>query len=280
MLNLSEDFTGKTAIITGAASGIGRASAELFAKAGANVVACDLSDSLNEVIDSITSDGGKAVALKMDAGAEADVIKAIDLACDTYGKLDFFFANAGITGGHVDYFDATPELWAEVLRVNLIGPFLAIKHAAPKMVEQGSGAIVCTASVAGIRAGAGPGCYSASKAGVMNLTETAALALAGTGVRINAICPGLIETGMTKPIYDFVRASGLDDKLGIHNPMRRGGQPEEKASTALFLCSSMASYINGQSIAVDGGLSSSHPGASGQSEAREKFMKAVEKNSQ
>ena len=203
--------------------------------------------------------GGTAEALVMDAGAEADVEAAVARAVAAHGGLDIFYANAGITGGVRDFFDQTPELWAEVLRVNLIGPFLAVRHAAPAMAASGGGSIVLTASVAGIRSGAGPACYSASKAGVMNLAQTAAQSLSGTGVRVNAICPGLIETGMTKPIYDGARAVGKEHMIGQLNPTRRGGEPEEIAAMALFLASPLASYVNGQAVAVDVGLSSSHP---------------------
>ena len=146
-----------------------------------------------------------------------------------------------------------------MLRVNLIGPFLAIKHAGHAMAAAGGGSIVCTASVAGLRSGAGGTPYSASKAGVVSLVQTAAYQLAGTGVRVNAICPGLIETGMTKPIYDGARAAGKQHKIGQLNPLRRGGEPREIAALAAFLASDDASYVNGQAWAVDGGLSASHP---------------------
>ena len=170
------------------------------------------------------------------------------------------FANAGITGGvRGGFFDATPEVWAEVLRVNLIGPFLAVKHAAPVIRDCGGGSIVCTASVAGLRSGAGPAQYSASKAGVVNMVQTAAQQLAGTNVRVNAVLPGLTETGMTQPMFDGARAAGKEHKIGQLNPLLRGGRPEEIAHAALFLASDEASYVNGQALAVDGGLSSSHP---------------------
>jgi len=146
-----------------------------------------------------------------------------------------------------------------VLRVNLIGPFLAIKHAAPHMISRGKGSIVLTASVAGLRANAGGHPYSASKAGVISLAQTSANSLAGTGVRVNAICPGLIETGMTKPVFDRARSKGTEDRIGQLNPLKRAGVPEEIAGAALFLASDDASYVNGQAIVVDGGLSSSHP---------------------
>jgi len=143
--------------------------------------------------------------------------------------------------------------------VNLIGTFLAIKHAGQHMVKQGSGSIVCTASVAGLRANAGGNAYSASKAGVISLVQTAANSFFGSGVRVNAICPGLIETGMTKPIFDYARGRGTAANLGQLNPLARYGEPQEIAAMAAFLASDEASYVNGQAIAVDGGLSATHP---------------------
>jgi NAD(P)-dependent dehydrogenase (short-subunit alcohol dehydrogenase family) len=169
------------------------------------------------------------------------------------------FANAGISGGMANLFDTDVALITEVLRVNLIGPFLAIKHAAPRIAERGKGAIVLTASVAGIRSGAGSPAYSASKAGVINLAAVSAQQLTGSNVRVNAICPGLTETGMTKPVFDYAREANKMDRVGRLNPLHRGAQPEELAKVALFLASDDASYVNGQAIAVDGGLSSSHP---------------------
>ena len=151
------------------------------------------------------------------------------------------------------------EHWQEVLRINLIGPFLAIKHAAPHMIARGRGSIVLTASVAGLRANAAGNPYSASKAGVISLAQTAANSLLGTGVRVNAICPGLIETGMTKPIFDAARERGSEARIGQLNPMQRPGAPDEIAAMALFLASDESSYVNGQAFPVDGGLSSTHP---------------------
>ena len=253
-------LAGKTACITGAASGIGRASALLFASEGARVVAFDRSKAVEDTASAIREAGGLAVAVTGDAGEEADVTALVARALDEFGGLHAFFANAGITGSaRGGFFDSDAANWMEVLRVNLVGPFLAVKHAAPAIEASGGGAIVCTASVAGLRSGAGPAPYSASKAGVINLVQTAAQQLAGTGVRINAICPGLIETGMTAPLYDNARAKGKEDQIGLLNPMGRGGEPEEIARVALFLASDAASYINGQSLAVDGGLSTSHP---------------------
>ena len=252
-------FTDKSIIVTGAGSGIGRAAGVAFAAEGGRVLVADLTDGADATADAIRQAGGTAEALRIDAGSEADVVRAIDLARERFGGLDIMFANAGISGGMANIFDTDVALITDVLRVNLIGPFLAIKHAAPRIAERGGGAIVLTASVAGIRSGAGSPAYSASKAGVINLAAVAAQQLSGSNVRVNAICPGLTETGMTKPTFDYAREAGKMDRVGRLNPLRRGAQPEELAKVALFLASDDASYVNGQALAVDGGLSSSHP---------------------
>ena len=250
---------GRAALVTGAASGIGRASAKLFAQEGAWVVVMDRAPEVEETAKAIRASGGTAVALKGDAGAEEDVANAVDTAVREFGGLDATYANAGVSGGYTPFLEMTGEEWMGILRVNLVGVYLAIKHSARVMVPKGKGSIVCTASVAGLRAGAGPVPYSASKAGVISLVQTSANFLYGTGVRVNAICPGLIETGMTKPIFDRARERGTDGKIGQLNPLKRYGVPEEIAHAALFLASDDASYVNGQAIAVDGGLSSSLP---------------------
>jgi NAD(P)-dependent dehydrogenase (short-subunit alcohol dehydrogenase family) len=251
---------GKVAVVTGAASGIGRASARLFASEGAAVVAVDRAKEIEETARMITDEGGRALALAADASSEHDVAHAVDTAVKEFGKLDVMFANAGISGGgQRPFFELDAKDWREILDVNLIGVFLAIKHASRVMIPNKKGAIVCTASVAGIRSGAGGGPYSASKAGVINLTTTAANYLTGTNVRVNAICPGIIETGMTKPIFDHAKQRGTQDKIGQLNPLKRFGVPTEIAYMALFLASDEASYVNGQHIAVDGGLTSSMP---------------------
>ena len=250
---------GKVAIVTGAGSGIGRASATLFAREGAKVLAVDKTDAVKETVAGIKSAGGTAQAHTADAGLESDVAGYVAKAISTFGGLDVIYANAGISGGAVPLQDQTPELWQEVLRVNLIGPFLAIKHAGAYMVTKGKGSIICTASVAGLKANAGGHPYSASKAGVISLVQTSSYSLTGSGVRVNAICPGLIETGMTKPTFDRARAKGSEGKIGQLNPLKRYGVPVEIANMALFLASDEASYVNGQAIPVDGGLTSSMP---------------------
>lgn len=251
---------GRVTVVTGAASGIGRASALRFAGEGAKVAIADVAEEgLAETLALIEQDGGTAFLQITDAGDEESVKALIDKTVETWGSLDGLYANAGISGGGDPLTETTVENFMEVLRVNLIGPFLAIKHAAPIMAKQGKGAIVCTASVAGLRAGAGGTAYSASKAGVINLVAHSAWQFSNTGVRINGICPGLIETGMTKPVFDFARSRGSEGKIGQLNPLRRYGQPDEIAGAALFLMSDDASYVNGQVIPVCGGLSASLP---------------------
>ena len=233
----------KIAIVTGAGSGIGKATVELFRREGATVIGADL----------------RGADVECDAGDDAAVKALVDRAVIDHGGLDIFFANAGVGGGLGSIFEQNAEDWTEILRVNLIGPFLAIKHAAQVMNKRGGGSILCTASVAGLRSGAGGPAYSASKAGVISLVKTAAQQLSGSNVRVNAICPGLIETGMTEFVYERARAKGQEQRLGHLNPLKRGGVPNEIAEAALFLASDESSYVNGHALVVDGGLSSSLP---------------------
>ena len=257
---MAKVLEGKVAIITGAGSGIGRASALLFASEGAALVLGDKSEAVHDTARQVQQAGGRASALQIDAGVEADVAKLVASALGGHGRLDVAFANAGVSGGMAGIFDLTPEHFAEVLRVNLIGPWLMVKHAGKAMADAGQGgSIICTASVAGIRSGAGGPAYSASKAGVINLVQVSAQQLCETNVRVNAICPGLTETGMTQPTFDYAKDKGVTHKLGKLNPLRRAAQPEELAQAALFLASAQSSYVNGQALVVDGGLSSSHP---------------------
>lgn len=250
---------GKSVIITGAGSGIGRAASLMFTREGAKLIAVDRTEGVKETVELVKQQGGVAEAVLADAGSETDVIGFVDRAVATYGRLDVIWANAGISGGLKPIAEQTVEHWQEILRINLIGPFLAIKHAMPHMVRQQRGAIVCTASVAGLKSGASGHPYAASKAGVISLVQTTAYSLSGTGVRINAVCPGLIETGMTKPIFDGAKERGTEGKIGQLNPLKRAGQPHEIAAMGLFLISDEASYVNGQAFPVDGGLTASMP---------------------
>lgn len=254
---LKKLLDGKVALVTGAGSGIGRATAIRFAEEGAKVVLGDMSASVFETAALI---GSVATACKIDAGKEEDVASLVELALSTHGRIDIAFANAGISGGMAGIFDNTVENFTEVLRVNLIGPWLMVKHAGKVMAQAGrGGSIILTASVAGLRSGAGGPPYSASKAGVINLAMVAAQQLSDTNVRVNALCPGLTETGMTKATFDYAKQKDVMHKVGRLNPLRRGAQAEELANVAVFLASDLASYVNGQALAVDGGLSSSLP---------------------
>ena len=253
------DLVGKRIVVTGAASGIGRATSLLAASRGASVVAVDYAASVADTATQIDKSGGVSVAVKADVSDEDAVQDFIQLCIDRYGGIDGLYANAGVSGGNKPFSQLTIDDWQRTLGINTMGTFLCVKHAALRLVEQNSGSIVCTASVAGLRANAGGVDYSASKAGVISMVQTIAYELYGTNVRINAICPGLIETGMTEPIFAGARKKGTAGKIGQINPTARYGAPEEIAEMACFLLSDAASYVNGQAIAVDGGLSASHP---------------------
>ncbi|HKJ88650.1 MAG TPA: SDR family NAD(P)-dependent oxidoreductase, partial [Gammaproteobacteria bacterium] len=193
----------------------------------------------------------------VDVSQEQQVKALIDDAARHFGGLDAVCNNAGITGTLCGPEEQDGEEWLRVLQVNLLGPMYATKHAVPHLRERGAGAIVNTASVAGIRSGAGPNSYSASKAALINFTQTSACDLGGLGIRVNAVCPGLTETGMTRPVFDYARSRGKEDKLGSRCELRRYGRPEEIARAILFLASDEASYITGQALPVDGGNTAS-----------------------
>lgn len=250
---------GKRIVVTGAASGIGRATSLLAAAQGASVMAVDYDDGVEATAQAIEESGGKAVAVRADVSREDEVTAFIETCVDKLGGIDGIYANAGVSGARKAFLELTPEDWQRTLGVNTIGTFLCIKHAVSRFIAQKSGAVVCTASVAGLRANAGGVDYSASKAGVISMVQTIAYQLYGTGVRINAICPGLIETGMTAGIFRRARERGSEDRIGQINPTGRYGQPREIGEMACFLLSDAASYVNGQAIPVDGGLSASHP---------------------
>jgi NAD(P)-dependent dehydrogenase (short-subunit alcohol dehydrogenase family) len=261
---------GKVIIVTGANSaiGIGRASAHQFARHGARAIyLCDFSSSNLDTHKRELNALYPAVDIhtrQFDAADEPAVKQVVQDALDKYGRLDVFFANAGISSGRVFWEEDTAG-FMNMMRTNALSVFLAAKYASRAMLKTSAekpypcGSIIGTASVAGLRSNAGPTDYSASKAAVISLMQTCAYQLVGSGIRCNAVCPGLIETGMTKTTYDAARSRGSEKKIGQLNPLRRGGQPDEIARAVLFLASDEASYVNAQAWAVDGGLSGGLP---------------------
>lgn len=248
----------KVAVITGAASGIGRATSILFAGEGAKLVVADWhEEGLRETLELVLKKGGEAVTLRTNVAIEEEVRKLIDLALRKYSVIDIVCNNAGITGQFAALEEQDGQDWQAVYGVNVLGAVFTTKYVARHMQERKTGAIVNTASVAGIRSGAGGNAYSASKAALINFTQTAACDLGVYNIRVNAVCPGLIETGMTKPVFDLARERGKFDKLGSRCELRRFGRPEEVAAAILFLASDEASYITGQAIPVDGGNTAS-----------------------
>jgi NAD(P)-dependent dehydrogenase (short-subunit alcohol dehydrogenase family) len=251
---------GKRAIVTGAGSGIGRASAQRLAAEGAKVLVVGRSqDNIDETVALIRAEGGTAISLMSDVNVEANVAAVVERCVAEFGGLEVFFANAGVPGYNTPLFEQTIAEWEEVMRANVIAPMLAIKYAGRYMSAHGGGSILVTSSIASLRANAGAISYSASKAALNNLVQCAANALSGTGVRVNAILPGLIETKMTRFMFDQARARGVEGKIGQVNPLKRAGQAHEIAAAVAFLASDDGSYVNGQAFAVDGGVSSTHP---------------------
>ncbi len=242
---------GKVAIITGAGSGIGRASALRFAAEGAKLVLGDKTEAVHQTAQMVKDAGGSATSLQIDAGVEADVEKLVKTAIENYGDLHVAFANAGISGGMAGIFDLTPEQWAEILRVNLIGPWLMVKHAGQAMMDGGKGgSIILTASVAGIRPGAGGPAYSASKAANMQMARNLADEFGPKGVRVNCIAPGLIRTDFARALWENPDTLA---RSTARSPLRRIGEPEEIAGAAVFLASRAGAFTTGQTLVIDGG---------------------------
>lgn len=249
---------GRVAIITGAASGIGEATARLFAKEGAQLGLADVNGkALSEVADQIAGSGGRVVSMKTDVSNEKEVKTLVDLTLGEFSKVDILVNNAGVMGDLAAIDAQDGNVWHQVYDVNVLGAVYGTKHVAAHMQARRSGAIVNLASVAGIRSGAGGNAYSASKAAVINFTQTSACDLGQYNIRVNCVCPGLIETGMTKMIFDYAREKGKEKKIGSRCELRRYGRPEEIASVILFLSSDDASYMTGQALAVDGGNTAS-----------------------
>ncbi len=251
-------LTGKCALVTGGASGIGRATAIAMAREGARVAVADLhEEAAAETVAVINQAGGQAIAIAADVADEAAVSAMTARTIAAFGRIDCAFNNAGISPRNTDSAgQRTHELdrqaWDRVLAINLTGVFLCMKHQIPHMLGQGSGAVVNTASVAGLVGLYTAAAYVAAKHGVVGLTKAAALEYATDGVRVNAVCPGYITTPMTE---ETVR--NRYDDLMLKVPARRMGLPEEIAETVVFLCSDRASFVTGAAYTVDGGYTAS-----------------------
>lgn len=251
-MNIS--FKSKVALITGAASGLGLATAAAFAESGAAVVLADWNDaSVRSAAEKLKAKGHQALAVRCDVSDDAQVESTVHQTVKAFGRLDAAYNNAGVQNLLAETADATREDYDQVMGINLRGVWSCMKFELQQMRKQGSGTIVNCSSLGGLLGGAERGTYHAAKHGVLGFTKSAALEYAARGIRINAVCPGLIQT----PMSDQMVAAGQGEALKAMEksiPMGRVGRPEEIAQAVLWLCSEAASYVTGQSISVDGGF--------------------------
>ena len=255
----------KVALITGAASGIGRSTSLLFGQEGAKVMCVDVNgEGAERVANQIADSGGEAASLTVDVAREEDVQRMVHEAVERWGRLDILYNNAGIgLGGPVT--QVPEEEWDRLIDINLKGVFLGCKHAIPEMAKQGGGAIVNTASDAGLRGIAWLSTYCASKGGVVLLTKALAVEWAQQGVRVNCVCPGVIRTPILDPFLDQAQALFGEsaetawERMAQMHPIGRVGEPEEVARAVMFLASDEASFITGVALPVDGGLEAGPP---------------------
>jgi len=244
-------FKNKVALVTGASSGIGKATALAFAKKGAKVVVVDWIEN-KDTMDLIKDLGGEALFIKCDVSKAADVKAMVEKTIAEFGRLDYAFNNAGIEGSSAPIQDCTEENWDRTIGINLKGIWLCMKYEIPEMLKQGKGVIVNCSSVAGLVGFSGLPAYVASKHGVIGLTKTAALECAKLGIRVNAVCPGVIKTPMMDRITGN-KKEAVEQFTGLE-PVGRFGLPEEIANAVVWLCSDEASFVTGHAMAVDGGF--------------------------
>jgi NAD(P)-dependent dehydrogenase (short-subunit alcohol dehydrogenase family) len=245
-------FEGKVALVTGGASGIGRATALAFAREGAKVVVADMNaEGGEETVRLVQESGGEALCVRCDVSQASDVEGMVNKAVEVYGRLDCAFNNAGV-GVFKSVVECTEEDWDQTMSVNLKGVWLCMKYELLHMFKQGSGAIVNTASAAGLMATQGHAPYTASKHGVVGITKVAALDGAASGIRVNAVCPGGVLTPMLEPLLEA--EPQMKEFMKLMHPLRRIGNPEEIAAAVLWLCSDAASFVTGVAFPVDGGV--------------------------
>ena len=249
---MARRLNGKVTLVTGGSSGIGRATALTFAREGAKVVIADVGTAGGEeTVQLIKAAGGEAIFVKTDVTQASQVQAMVQATIDTYGRLECAFNNAGVTTGTDPTAECTESEWDRVLSINLKGVWLCMKAEIPHMLKQGRGAIVNTASVLGLVGIMGQAAYVASKHGVNGLTKTAALEYAKAGIRVNSVCPGVIQTPMVENVIKAVPA--LAEPMQALQPVGRFGNPEEVAEAVVWLCSDAASFVTGHPMAVDGG---------------------------
>jgi NAD(P)-dependent dehydrogenase (short-subunit alcohol dehydrogenase family) len=251
---MEKEFEGKAAIVTGAGSGIGRATAQLFARMGANVTVADVNDDgCNETVKMIKDEGGDAIAVHCDVADPASVKAMVESTVKQFGRLDYACNNAGIAGESHPTAEYPEDAWRRVIDVNLVGVFYCMKYEIPEMLKVGGGAIVNMSSILGVVGFANASAYASAKHGMLGLTKASAIEYAPQKVRVNAVCPAFIKTPMLEQA-GITEGTEMGDALIAMHPIKRMGTPEEIAEAVVWLCSDKSSFVTGDHLLVDGGF--------------------------